>query len=58
MPSQLLHPLDDDESDSDEPLLSGSGEVSKECPEDLLGAWNECIQKWKDNNGERPKELY
>jgi len=27
MPTQLIHPTEEGESDSDEPLLSGSGEV-------------------------------
>ena len=33
-------PAGDEESDDDEPLLSGSGEVSKDCPEDQLQEWD------------------
>ncbi|KAM3728875.1 Rab GTPase-activating protein [Dirofilaria immitis] len=49
MPTQLIHPADDDESDSDEPLLSGSGIVNQECPEDVLSAWSKILQEWKAN---------
>ncbi|EPB78677.1 TBC domain protein [Ancylostoma ceylanicum] len=55
MPTQLIQPTGDDESDSDEPLLSGSGNVSKDCPEELMKQWTECIEEWKKNEGgEKP----
>ncbi|TKR72061.1 hypothetical protein L596_019577 [Steinernema carpocapsae] len=58
MPTQLIHPADEDESDSDEPLLSGSGEVNRECAEDVMAEWKEIMQKWKDDpENSRPKEL-
>uniref|UniRef100_A0A914W7E3 Beta-hexosaminidase A n=1 Tax=Plectus sambesii TaxID=2011161 RepID=A0A914W7E3_9BILA len=58
MVTQLIHPADDDESDSDEPLLSGSGDVCRECSEDVLSEWAECLRSWKDEaNKQRPKEL-
>ncbi|KAK0390326.1 hypothetical protein QR680_019302 [Steinernema hermaphroditum] len=58
MPTQLIHPADDDESDSDEPLLSGSGEVNRECAEDVMAEWKDVLQKWKDDaENSRPKEL-
>uniref|UniRef100_A0A915EUV2 Rab-GAP TBC domain-containing protein n=1 Tax=Ditylenchus dipsaci TaxID=166011 RepID=A0A915EUV2_9BILA len=57
MPTQLIHPADDDESDSDEPLLSGSGEVNKECSDDLLSGWKALIEKWKEEPDKRPQEL-
>lgn len=45
-------------SDGDEPLLSGTGEVSKECPEALLADWNEILQEWdRDNLDRRPRNL-
>lgn len=66
MPTQLIHPADDDESgksefvksktnrkskyfsDSDEPLLSGSGEVNRECSKDILTEWQHIIDGWKE----------
>ena len=57
MPTQLIHPADDDESDCDEPLLSGSGEVNRECSEDKLTAWREVIDQWKANPDQRPPGL-
>ncbi|VDM97084.1 unnamed protein product [Thelazia callipaeda] len=58
MPTQLIHPADDDESDSDEPLLSGSGAVNQECPEDVLDAWKKILDEWKANpEGTRPEGL-
>ncbi|XP_055606952.1 rab GTPase-activating protein 1-like isoform X2 [Uranotaenia lowii] len=45
-------------SDGDEPLLSGTGEVSKECSHALLEDWNEIISEWDcDNLEKRPKNL-
>ncbi|KAK6111866.1 Rab-GTPase-TBC domain family protein [Brugia pahangi] len=49
MPTQLIHPADEDESDSDEPLLSGSGVVNQECSDDVLSAWNKILLEWKTN---------
>ncbi|CAI2355522.1 unnamed protein product [Caenorhabditis sp. 36 PRJEB53466] len=46
MPTQLLHPTGEDESDCDEPLLSGSGKVSQECGEEALKTWIELIENW------------
>lgn len=58
MPTQLIHPADDDESDSDEPLLSGSGDVNRECSEDVLTAWASLMEQWKlDPEGTRPEGL-
>ena len=35
--------------DSDEPLLSGSGDVSQVVAEDVLSAWQACIDEWRDD---------
>lgn len=32
--------------DNDEPLLSGSGDVSKECAEKILETWGDLLSKW------------
>uniref|UniRef100_A0A183C6Z8 PID domain-containing protein n=1 Tax=Globodera pallida TaxID=36090 RepID=A0A183C6Z8_GLOPA len=57
MPTQLIHPADDDESDSDEPLLSGSGEVSRECSKDRLAEWRQLVDQWKKEPDKRPPGL-
>lgn len=45
-------------SDNDEPLLSGSGEVSKDCSEVELASWAEVLQQWGTGPGDsRPKQL-
>ncbi|PIC15135.1 hypothetical protein B9Z55_022227 [Caenorhabditis nigoni] len=56
MPTQLLHPTGDDESDCDEPLLSGSGKVSQECKEEHLELWNQLINNW-DQQSDRPERI-
>lgn len=43
-------------SDGDEPLLSGTGLVSKDCSEDVLDNWAEVLNQWKTTN-KRPKQL-
>lgn len=45
------------ESDNDEPLLSGTGEVSKDCTEDELEGWADVLNKWRQNLKYRPKQL-
>lgn len=42
--------------DGDEPLLSGTGLVSKDCAEDVLENWADVLQKWKTTH-QRPKQL-
>ena len=45
--------------DSDEPLLSGSGVVSKEVTdENLLEAWSDLMVKWHQNLSQRPKQVH
>lgn len=56
MPTQLLHPTGEDESDCDEPLLSGSGKVSQECKEEHLELWNQLIKNW-DQQSDRPEKI-
>ncbi|XP_067125616.1 rab GTPase-activating protein 1-like isoform X2 [Centruroides vittatus] len=45
------------DSDNDEPLLSGTGEVSKDCTEGELEGWAEVLNKWRQNLKHRPKQL-
>lgn len=40
----------------DEPLQSGTGEVSKDCSQDRLDSWAPVIQEWQ-SVGKRPKHL-
>lgn len=40
----------------DEPLQSGTGEVSKDCSQDRLDSWAPVIQEWQ-SVGKRPKNL-
>lgn len=42
------------DSDGDEPLLSGTGEVSKDCGEDVLVNWAQVLRSW---TGPRPRSL-
>lgn len=56
-PSQLLHFADENDSDGDEPLLSGSGQVNQECSENLLAEWKDLIEKWKENQDNRPTKV-
>lgn len=51
-----LTPKDDIDSDGDEPMLSGTGEVSKDCSADELANWQEVIDSWQINQ-QRPKLL-
>ncbi|XP_057665079.1 rab GTPase-activating protein 1-like isoform X2 [Diorhabda carinulata] len=53
-----LTPKEEYLSDGDEPLLSGTGSVSKDCSEDVLESWNDIYQRWKSTNfKQRPKQL-
>lgn len=45
----------DESSGGDEPLLSGTGEVSKDCSQDTLNEWEPVLQEWVDDR--RPKSL-
>ncbi|XP_065346629.1 rab GTPase-activating protein 1-like isoform X4 [Cloeon dipterum] len=41
---------------NDEPMLSGTGNVSKDCSAALLEQWSEALTKWTQT-GTRPKQL-
>ncbi|XP_037909187.1 rab GTPase-activating protein 1-like isoform X3 [Hermetia illucens] len=45
----------EDSSDGDEPLLSGTGEVSKDCSQDTLDEWDPIVKEW--DGEKRPKNL-
>ncbi|KAL3872041.1 hypothetical protein ACJMK2_040008 [Sinanodonta woodiana] len=59
-PEEIQTPQDpEEESDGDEPLLSGSGVVSKEITdENLLDAWRDVLKKWHQNLAQRPKQVH
>ncbi|XP_033643488.1 rab GTPase-activating protein 1-like isoform X1 [Asterias rubens] len=47
----------EEESDDDEPLQSGSGNVDKDCEESILLNWGDLLAKWRSNLSVRPKHL-
>ncbi|XP_020707378.2 rab GTPase-activating protein 1-like isoform X3 [Athalia rosae] len=51
-----LTPKEEIDSDGDEPMLSGTGEVSKDCSADELANWAEVLDTWQVNE-QRPKLL-
>ncbi|XP_078605656.1 rab GTPase-activating protein 1-like [Branchiostoma floridae x Branchiostoma japonicum] len=51
-------PAIEEEDENDEPLLSGSGDVSKECEGDILETWGDMLAKWRQNLSTRPKQLH
>lgn len=53
---ELPDKINTDDSDPDEPLLSGSGNVSKECSDELIQLWSNILIKWKKPN-QRPAGL-
>uniref|UniRef100_A0A7E4ZY60 PID domain-containing protein n=1 Tax=Panagrellus redivivus TaxID=6233 RepID=A0A7E4ZY60_PANRE len=57
LPSQLLHLADENDSDGDEPLLSGSGSVNRECPESVLTEWTALVDKWVEDQHSRPPKV-
>jgi len=47
----------ENDDDTDEPLLSGSGEVSKHLPDELLAKWAEVLPTWRQNGGRATKKV-
>lgn len=45
----------EDMSDGDEPLLSGTGEVPRDCPQNTLDEWDPVLREW--DGEKRPKNL-
>lgn len=45
----------EDFSDGDEPLLSGTGEVPRDCSQDTLDEWDPVLKEW--DGEKRPKNL-
>lgn len=49
-------PSESGDLEEDEPLASGTGEVSKDCSQDRLDCWEPVIVEWQ-STGKRPKNL-
>ncbi|KAF6038390.1 RABGAP1 [Bugula neritina] len=50
---------DEEGSDDESPMVSGSGHVSKEITDaDLLGQWAETLKKWHAHLSHRPKQVH
>ncbi|KAG8234243.1 hypothetical protein J437_LFUL007750, partial [Ladona fulva] len=51
----LLSPKEEEPlSDGDEPLLSGTGEVSKDCSQVELQSWAEALHRWRPSPSPNP----
>ncbi|KAL0275484.1 UNVERIFIED_CONTAM: hypothetical protein PYX00_003316 [Menopon gallinae] len=54
---EISTPKEDETSDNDEPLLSGTGDVSRDCSEGELESWAEVQARWRKGE-QRPRLLY
>ena len=58
MPMEPMSPMDEDEDDGEEPILSGFGSLSKDCSGTELEQWSQLLKEWDEENLlVKPKQL-